>query len=131
MVQSGIDVILLANNKPIGGQMNARLRRMSKPIEITPPLNGDWREYLGGLRGWGVSCDGVYLLDNNVFLFLEQTFYSNDQISMIIRFNGVSYKGEALITDFPVNSHYNASVKYSIELLGTGPLIKINDNNEG
>ena len=44
------------------------------------------------------------------------------KITIKLSDNEKTYKGEALITNFPVSANYNANFTYNITLLGTGEL---------
>ena len=43
MIQSGIDIVVKVDDKPIAGQLNATLNRSMSPIDITNKINGDWK----------------------------------------------------------------------------------------
>lgn len=127
MIQPGIDVVLMINDKPVAGQTNARLNRMMSAIEITNKITGDWKEYLAGLRGWRIYCDGLYVVNNEGLTLLENAFMNNEEIEIKLTLNDKHYFGQALITDYPLNSNYNAQFKYNLTLLGNGELQVVNN----
>lgn len=122
MNQSGIDVVLKIGEIPVAGQTNATLHRMMKPIDITNKINAEWGENLAGIKSWRVQCSGMYVLNSTSFDMLEDAFMHNKDIDLVITLNDKKYVGRGLITDYPLNSIYNAQFKYSVSILGTGPL---------
>ena len=122
MIQSGIDIVVKVDNKPIAGQLNATLNRSMAPIDITNKINGDWKESLGGTHTWRIRCNGMYVINAEALQKMEDAFMSNEEVDVSVKFSGKNYFGRALITDFPVSSQYNAQFKYDVSLLGTGEL---------
>ena len=122
MIQSGIDIVVKVDNKPIAGQLNATLNRSMSPIDITNKINGDWKESLGGAHTWRIRCNGMYVINAEALQKMEDAFMSNEEVDVSVKFGGKNYFGRALITDFPVSSQYNAQFKYDVSLLGTGEL---------
>lgn len=122
MIQSGVDVVLLVNDKPVGGQTDAILSRSMAPINITNKIKGDWTESLAGLRTWRVACNGLYVIDDEGLNALEEAFMRNNEITIKLKLNNKNYFGRALIVDYPLLSKYNVQFKYNLTLLGTGEL---------
>ena len=122
MIQSGIDIVVKVDNKPIAGQLNATLNRSMAPIDITNKINGDWKESLGGTHTWRIRCNGMYVINAEALQKMEDAFMNNEEVDVSVKFSGKNYFGHALIIDFPVSSQYNAQFKYDISLLGTGEL---------
>lgn len=122
MIQSGIDIVLKIDNKPLAGQLNATLNRSMTPIDVTNKITGNWKENLGGLHTWKIKCGGMYVINAEALQRLEDAFFNNEEIDVSIKFSGKNYFGRCLIIDFPVSSTYNAQFKYNVSLLGTGEL---------
>ena len=122
MIQSGVDVILKVNGAPVAGQLGANLMRSMSPINITNKINDDWGDNLAGVKTWRVSCKGMFVVNANSLQMLEDAFMNNEEINVSLRVNGKNYFGQALITDFPISSPYNAQFSYNLSLLGTGEL---------
>lgn len=127
MVQAGIDIVLMIDDKPVAGQQNAQLLQSMNPIDITNKINGDWKESLAGVRSWKVICGGMYVVNATSLKRIEEAFMNNEEITASITFNGQNYFGRVLITDFPLSSIYNGQFKYSISLLGIGELSEENN----
>ena len=130
MVAQGINVILYLDNKILGGQLNAQLNRSVNTIDITNKIEGDWKEYLPGTKTWNVSCNGIYLVNNEALNDLEKAFIDNKEITLKIQLNNITYEGEAILIDFPLNTIYDSQFKYTIKLLGTGELKRVFTEDE-
>lgn len=122
VVQRSIDVVLIADGAPVAGQQGAMLNRSMSPIDITNQITGSWKENLGGLMSWNISCNGMYIKDNAGLRALEQAFLENKEITVKILVGNIHYTGKALITSFPLNAVFNTQFKYTLSLLGTGEL---------
>lgn len=122
VVQRSIDVVLIADGAPVAGQQGATLNRSMSPIDITNQITGSWKENLGGLMSWNISCNGMYIKDNAGLRALEQAFLENKEITVKILVGNIHYTGQALITNFPLNAVFNTQFKYTLSLLGTGEL---------
>lgn len=127
VVQRSIDVVLIADGAPVAGQQGATLNRSMSPIDITNQITGSWKESLGGLMSWNISCNGMYIKDNTGLRALEQAFLENKEITVKILVGNIHYAGKALITSFPLNAVFNTQFKYTLSLLGTGELRLEND----
>ena len=122
VVQRSIDVVLIADGAPVAGQQGATLNRSMSPIDITNQITGSWKESLGGLMSWNISCNGMYIKDNAGLRALEQAFLENKEITVKILVGNIHYTGQALITNFPLNAVFNTQFNYTLSLLGTGEL---------
>ena len=130
MVAQGINVILYLDNKILGGQLNAQLNRSVNTIDITNKIEGDWKEYLPGTKTWNVSCNGIYLVNNEALNDLEKAFIDNKEITLKIQLNNITYEGKAILIEFPLNTIYDSQFKYTIKLLGTGELKRVFTEDE-
>lgn len=123
--QQSLDVVLYIDDKPLGGQQGAVLNRSMAPIDITNQINASWTESLSGLKSWNVICNGVYIIDENALNTLETAFMDDIEITVKLMLNNISFVGQALIVDYPLNAIYNSSFKYSLKLLGIGELERV------
>ena len=122
-VARSIDTIIRLNGVALGGQQGANLIRQTEAINITNRINGEWSESLSGKKSWNVVCSGLYITNDDAFTLLEEAFMNNTPVEVSISFGKTKLKGNALITDFPLNSVFNKEFKYNIKLLGTGALM--------
>ncbi len=122
MVQQGINVILKVDNKVVGGQRNIQLNRSSSAIDITNKIKSEWQENLQGLKTWGITCNGIYVVNSESLSLLEECFMESKDVEVTIIIGNKEYNGKAIITNFPLNATYDKQFKYSITLLGNGAL---------
>ena len=121
-ISRSVDVAIFINDKPLGAQTEATLNRSASSIEITNKINGEWEENLVGKKSWNIDCGGLYVVDNEALQILEQSFMKSEPITVKFGTKTFQYSGKALITDFPLGAVYDEEFKYSLKLLGTGPL---------
>lgn len=122
MVNQGVDVVLSIDGLPVGGQQGAVLNRSMSPINITNKIQATWEQSIAGVKTWNIKCSGIYIKNSNSLLSIEEAFLNNNEITVNITIGDSSYRGQCLITNFPVNSVYNSQFKYNIDLLGIGAL---------
>lgn len=122
-VGRSIDTVISLNSVALGGQQGANLIRQAEAIDITNRINGEWSESLVGKKSWNIVCSGLYITNDKAFSLLENAFMNNEIVEVLISFGKTRLKGNALITDFPLNSVFNKEFKYNIKLLGTGALL--------
>ena len=122
-VGRSIDTVIRLNGVALGGQQGANLIRQAEAIDITNRINGEWSESLVGKKSWNIVCSGLYITNDKAFSLLENAFMNNEIVEVLISFGKTHLKGNALITDFPLNSVFNKEFKYNIKLLGTGALM--------
>ena len=118
-----VDVVVSLNNYPLGGQQGASFMRQAQVINITNKINSEWSENLSGTKSWSLSCSGLYVVNDKSFALLEDAFMNNKPVEVSINVGSQQLKGNALITEFPLNAVFNKEFKYTLKLLGTGALV--------
>ena len=122
-VGRSVDVVVSLNNYPLGGQQGASFMRQAQVINITNKINSEWSENLSGTKSWSLSCSGLYVVNDKSFVLLEDAFMNNKPVEVSINVGSQQLKGNALITEFPLNAVFNKEFKYTLKLLGTGALV--------
>lgn len=122
-VGRSVDVVVSLNNYPLGGQQGANFMRQAQVINITNKINSEWSENLSGTKSWSLSCSGLYVVNDKSFALLEDAFMNNKPVEVSINVGSQQLKGNALITEFPLNAVFNKEFKYTLKLLGTGALV--------
>ena len=122
-VGRSVDVVVSLNNYPLGGQQGANFMRQAQIINITNKINSEWSENLSGTKSWSLSCSGLYVVNDKSFALLEDAFMNNKPVEVSINVGSQQLKGNALITEFPLNAVFNKEFKYTLKLLGTGALV--------
>ena len=123
-VSRSVDVAIFINDVALGAQTEATLNRSMSPIEITNQIDGEWEEHLAGKKSWNIHCGGMYIVDSEALALLEDAFMNNTPITVKFGSNKFEYSGQALITDFPLGAVFEEEFKYTLKLLGTGPLVR-------
>lgn len=131
----GIDFLIHVDDKMLGGQRGCTLNRSSDTVDVTSKDSEGWQENLAGLKNWGVDTDGLIVQDDEAYGILEDKYLSGEPVNVYVMTPlGHKYKGEAIITDFPLEAPYDDAASYSVSFTGTGKLEKVADaiaNNEG
>ena len=120
-----VDITLYIDGLPLGGQQSANLSRQSRLIDITNRINSEWEEVLGGTKSWSVMCSGIYVINDEALALLEDAFMNNKAITVSLNTGFQRLQGQALITDFPLSAVFDKEFKYTLNLLGTGPLERV------
>lgn len=120
-----VDITLYIDGLPLGGQQSANLTRQSRLIDITNKINSEWEEVLGGTKSWSVACSGIYVINDAALALLEDAFMNNKSITVSLNTGFQRLQGQALITDFPLSAVFDKEFKYTLNLLGTGPLERV------
>lgn len=120
-----VDITLYIDGLPLGGQQSANLSRQSRLIDITNKINSEWEEVLGGTKSWSVMCSGIYVINDEALALLEDAFMNNKSITVSLNTGFQRLQGQALITDFPLSAVFDKEFKYTLNLLGTGPLERV------
>lgn len=128
-IQKGIDVALKINDVYLGGQTDAELTISKTTIDITNKIDDEWEKMLPGNRSWEISCDGMYIKNDQSYRLLQNAFMNNEPIIALITLDDQNYTGSCIITNFPIKASYNNTYKYRVRLLGDGEL-KITDDTD-
>lgn len=109
----------------LAGQRGATLNRSSEAIDGTHKGSNGWKENLAGTKEWSIECNGVFVTDDVAFAKLEQAFAEDMFVKVKISNGTWGYEGQALITDFPIETPYDDAATYTVTLQGSGSLNKI------
>jgi len=128
---AGVDVLLYAKLTPeavtatvVGGQSGATLNRETNVIEVTSKESG-WAENLSGVKSWSIEAEGYVVVSDAAYDALETAWENGDEIEVEIRVpSGKTYKGKAIISEFPLEAPQDDALTFSITLQGNGALTK-------
>lgn len=127
---AGVDVLVKVGETPtiVGGQSGATINRSMNVIETTDKTSNGWVTKVGGIKEWSVECEAFMVIGDAGYLALSQAFKNRDEIDVEmatgVGIGHVSFKGKALISDFPVEMAQDDAVTFSITLEGTGELVE-------
>lgn len=124
---AGVDVLVsvdvLGVPKVIGGQSGATLNRDTNIIEVTSKDANGWAESVGGVKSWGIECEGFLVEDDASLEAIEKIWLENGTVDVSIALpSGKKYSGTAIIESFPVEMPQDDAVSMSISFTGTGEL---------
>lgn len=128
MINKSADVVLYMDTIPLAGQQGATLSQRREINDITDKIALDWREYLSGPRSWSVKCPGMYIVNQETLKTLEHAFLDNEAIDVRLTLDQTTYRGQGIITDFPLNAVFGKGLTYTLVLMGTGPLEDVADD---
>lgn len=122
----GLNVLITADTKVVGGQRGATLNRGAETLDVSNKATGGaWKEFIAGAKEWSIDCDGILVDGDEAFATLEEKFLSGEIVKVKIGDDtGWGYQGDAIITDFPVEAPYDDALAYSMTFQGTGALAK-------
>jgi len=118
----GLDCLLSIGGNAVAAQMDASLSRATRTGDVTDRIAMTWENYLPGLRSWSVVCQGAYVVSDAALIALEDAFANGEVVDIELGQEGHKYKGQGIITSFPIGATYNKDVTYSINLQGKGAL---------
>jgi TP901-1 family phage major tail protein len=106
----------------IGGQQNATFSEELEAIDTTTKDNNDGgRDYDGGLYGWTVSCDGMYVKNDAAYGALKTAIRTRKKVKLRIQEEGQPVEeGMALVTSRELEAGYEENATYSVEFQGIG-----------
>lgn len=126
---AGVDVLLYAKvastQTLVGGQSGATLNRGTNVMEVTSKGSG-WAENLAGVKSWDIECEGYVVTGDSAYVALETAWETGTAIDVEIRVpSGSTYKGSAIISEFPLEAPQDDALTFSISLVGNGALTKV------
>ena len=132
MQMRGVDVLIeVEGDTPdtfivIGGQRGASLSESNETIDITSKDSGGAFEYDYGFYGWEISCDGLYIKNDEGYKALADAMKNKKKVRVRIKEEGTAtLVGEALVTSKELDGPYDAEVTYSVTLQGSGRLEEV------
>lgn len=112
--------------KPVAGQKNATLNRSVGTMDITSKDAGGWMDAIAApFKEWSIEADGLFVIDDDGYGALEDAFMNGTKVMVEIKSaSDFYYRGEALVTDLPIEANYDDVSTYSVTLQGCGALLK-------
>jgi TP901-1 family phage major tail protein len=127
---AGVDVLLYAmvgatpTKTVVGGQSGATLNRETNVMEVTSKESG-WAENLAGIKSWSIECEGYVVVSDSAYDAIETAWENGEALEVeIVVPSGNTYKGTAIISEFPLEAPQDDAMTFSITLQGTGALTK-------
>lgn len=129
--KTGVDVLISVvdadgQERVIGGQRGATLNREVNTIDATHKQVAGWGYSIAGQGSWSIDTDGVLLADDESLDILEEKFENKEAVTVQwTNPGGKSYKGNAIITSYPIEAPMDDVMTYSTSFQGQGKYEKV------
>lgn len=123
---AGVDVLVKTGSPavPVGGQSGATINRSMNVIETTDKTSNGWVTKIGGTKEWSVELEAFMCVGDTAFTALNKAFKDRAEVDVEMEVGGITFKGKALISDFPLEAPQDDAVTFSVTLEGTGELLE-------
>jgi len=93
-------------------------------VETTVRGPGRFKEYDSTLMEYSLSAGGFYIPGNEEWRKLRNAFLSGERLPFELSLDGAErYRGEVIVTSFPIDAAITEFVQVSMDLQGTGELV--------
>lgn len=107
----------------VAAQRGGTLNRSADTLDTTNKEGFGWADNEQGQKSWSIDCDGLFVEDNEGFQALNAAWVNGDCVRVRVHFpSGLTYVGQAILTDFPIDLPYDDAVTYSLTFNGKGAL---------
>lgn len=108
----------------VAAQRGGTLNRSADTLDASSKEDYGWANNEAGIKSWSIDCDGLFVENNQGFDDLNAAWVNGDCVRVRVRFpSGLTYVGNAIITDFPIEFPYDDAVTYSVTFEGKGALV--------
>lgn len=108
----------------VAAQRGGTLNRSADTLDASSKEDYGWANNEAGIKSWSIDCDGLFVENNQGFNDLNAAWVNGDCVRVRVRFpSGLTYVGQAIITDFPIDFPYDDAVTYSLTFEGKGALV--------
>lgn len=130
----GVDILILVNTGddvspnwiPVGGQRGATMSDTVDTVETTHKLSGGAKTYEYTFSDATISCDGVYILNDEGYNALVGAMRQKQKVKVRWQEKGDDiYEGEFLVVSRDLEGAYDSESTYSMELQRTGDITVI------
>lgn len=110
----------------VAAQRGGTLNRSAETLDTTNKEGYGWADNEQGQKSWSIDCDGLFVEDNDGFKALNAAWVNGDCVRVRVHFpSGLTYVGQAILTDFPIDLPYDDAVTYSLTFNGKGALEEV------
>lgn len=127
----GFDVLIKVGEVAVAAQINADLRRAATTSDISNLIALDWADNLVHLKNWSVDCRGAYVVNDEGLDLLEEAFAEGAEVNLEIQSPSLTYKGKAVITNFPIGAIFDKDLTYQLTFVGKGELKRFVEEDPG
>lgn len=122
----GLDIIVSAGGKAIGGQKNCKLSIKADSIDTSTKTSGDWKRKISGAKEWSATCDGFYYTGDEGYDAAVDAALNSTAVDVVLanKTNTVGFKGKAYIVGLDLDAPYDDALTYDLSFDGNGKLEK-------
>ena len=123
-VTKGLDILVYAGTKAIGGQKGCTLTMEADTIDISNKNDFGWASTIAGAKSWSVTCDGQFIADDQGQQALFDAFVAGTEVQVEMKnaAESVYFAGKAAITSLEVDAQFDDVCTLAMELQGIGAL---------
>lgn len=128
-VVRGLDVLIYAGDKAVGGSKNCSLKMESETIDASykGAEPAGWGISIAGSKSWSCDLDGAVIVDDLGYKELVDAFMGGTEVTVAFK-NGtlsptVHFEGKAYVTSFEMGADFSDVLTYSLSLSGAGALV--------
>ena len=81
-VTKGLDILVYAGTKAIGGQKGCTLTMEADTIDISNKNDFGWASTIAGAKSWSVACDGQFIADDQGQQALFDAFVAGTDVQV-------------------------------------------------
>ena len=119
----GLQILIYIDGEKVCGQKDAILNQTANFSDISNRIEKKWEKSIVAERSWNIKCNGLVIKNADSFKKMETAFLNGTPIAIVLMDDDKKFKGNALISSFPLTANYNDSFLYNITLTGTGELL--------
>lgn len=109
----------------VAAQRGGTLNRSADTLDASSKEDYGWANNEAGIKSWSIDCDGLFVENVQGFNDLNAAWVNGDCVRVRVRFpSGLTFVGNAIITDFPIEFPYDDAVTYSLTFEGKGALVQ-------
>lgn len=109
----------------VAAQRGGTLNRSADTLDASSKEDYGWANNEAGIKSWSIDCDGLFVENVQGFNDLNAAWVNGDCVRVRVRFpSGMTFVGNAIITDFPIEFPYDDAVTYSLTFEGKGALVQ-------
>lgn len=120
----GLDVLIKIGSQAIGGQKSASIEMSTDSIDVSNKVTGEWVQKIPGFKQWSMTCDGLYISDDEGYAALMTAFKNSTPVQVIFadEHATISQSGNAIVSSMSLDAPYDDALTYAVSFEGVGAL---------
>ncbi|MCX7805043.1 MAG: phage tail tube protein [Planctomycetota bacterium] len=123
MAAAGYSCTLKIGGSAVAYARDVKLDSSAGTIDVSSRAGSGWKEFLAGLREWGVSIDHLWVPSNAQMQALRAAFLAGTTVTVqVLDDGGYGFSGTAYVTGIEHGQPLEGGVTFACTLKGTGAL---------